>query len=62
MTVDGRGDPTPVTISGVQRRCAIDTLPNLGAGRPEGLYGNAFARALKEQMMAATKSARAPDD
>ena len=30
MTVDGRGDPTPVTISGVQRRRAIDTLPNPG--------------------------------
>ena len=56
MTVDGRGDPTPVTISGVQRRCAIDTLPNPGAGRPEGLYGNAFARAPKEQIMAATKA------
>ena len=56
MTVDGRGDPTPVTISGVQRRCAIDTLPNPGAGRPEGLYGNAFARAPKEQIVAATKA------
>lgn len=56
MTVDGRGDPTPVTISGVQRRCAIDTLPNLGGGRPEGLYGNAFGRAPKEQIMAATRA------
>jgi hypothetical protein len=56
MTVDGRGDPTPVTISGVQRRCAIDTLPNPGGGRPEGLYGNAFGRAPKEQIMAATRA------
>jgi hypothetical protein len=43
-------------VSGVQRRCPIDTRPNPGAGRPEGLYGNAFARAPKEQIMAATKA------
>ncbi len=54
-TVDERGTPTPVTISGVQRRCAIDTLPNPGAGRPGGLYGNAFARGSEEQIRAATK-------
>ena len=55
-----RGNPTPVTISGVQRRCAIDTLPNPDAGRHEGLYGNAFARAPKEHIIAATKALMPP--
>jgi len=53
-TIDGEGRPTPVTISGVQRRCMIDTLPNLSAGRPGGLYGNRFASAPEEQIRAAT--------
>jgi hypothetical protein len=60
MTIGGRGNPTPVTISGVQRRCAIDTLPNPDAGRHEGLYGNAFARAPREHIIAATKALMPP--
>ncbi len=55
LTVEG-GRPTPVTITGVQRRCAIDTFPNLEAGIPHGLYGNAFARASREQVEAATSA------
>lgn len=31
-TLDGEGRPTPITISGVQRRCVIDTLPNRAEG------------------------------
>ncbi len=33
FTIGERGGPTPVTITGVQRRCAIDTRPNPRAGR-----------------------------
>jgi hypothetical protein len=54
-TVDAQYRPTPITITGVQRRCAIDTLPNPKAGRPRGLYGNAFARASVSEVTAATK-------
>lgn len=54
------GNPTPVTITGVQRRCVIDTQPNPGAGCPNGLYGNAFAQATEEQVRAVTKSLSPP--
>ena len=53
-TVDEQYRPTPIIVSGVQRRCAIDTLPNAKAGRPRGLYGNAFARASVSEVTAAT--------
>ncbi len=59
-TIDSRGRPTPVTISGVQRRCVIDTAPNLKAGRFDGLYGNAFARAPIEEIVAATRPLSPP--
>ena len=59
-TVDERQRPTPVTVTGVQRRCVIDTRPNPAAGRPQGLYGNAFARAPAEQVIAATKPLSPP--
>jgi hypothetical protein len=39
------GRRTPVLIRGVERRCRIATEPDAAAGRPEGLYGNRFARA-----------------
>jgi hypothetical protein len=51
-TVDDEGNPTPVTITGVQRRCAINTCATPAC--PGGLYGNAFARATPEQVAAAT--------
>jgi len=54
--IDGEGRPTPVTITGVQRRCVIDTLPNCAAGSPGGLYGNAFAHASEAQIQAATRA------
>ena len=39
------GRPTPVLVAGVERRCRIATNADAEAGRPQGLYGNAFARA-----------------
>jgi hypothetical protein len=44
LTVDD-GEPTPVLVTGVERRVAIATEPDADAGRPGGLYGNAFAHA-----------------
>ena len=41
-TVDDDGKPTPVTVTGAQRRCVIDTQPNPKIGCPDGIYGNAF--------------------
>jgi len=47
--------PTPVLVCGVERRCEIDTAPNLAAGRPYGLYGNRFARASREEIESAVR-------
>jgi hypothetical protein len=46
--------PTPVLVMGVERRCRVATDPNAAEGRPNGLYGNAFARADKETVRRAT--------
>ncbi len=59
-TLDDQGAPTPITITGVQRRCSIDTSPDSQAGRPDGLYGNAFARASRDQVIAATRPISPP--
>ena len=45
LTVD-TGSPTPVLVTGVPRRCAVSTDPDPGLGRPDGLYGAAFSRAV----------------
>ena len=42
FTVDGSGRSTPFTLMGVPRQVALDLTP--GPGRPDGLYGNRFAR------------------
>jgi hypothetical protein len=42
---DGPAGPTPVLVTGVERRVAIATDPDPAAGRPHDLYGNAFAAA-----------------
>jgi len=47
---EDRHGPTPVTVTGVQRRVALETAPNAAAGRPRGLYGNAFASANLAQV------------
>ena len=41
--------PTPVLVSGVERRCRISTTPDASAGRPKGLYGKEFSRATDAQ-------------
>lgn len=57
-TADADGRPTPVTISGVQRRCVVNTAPS--AKSPRGLYGNEFQLAREEQIIAATKPLSPP--
>ena len=50
-TADG---PTPVLITGVQRRCRVATNMNAAESRPRGLYGNEFAVATPEAIARAT--------
>ncbi len=50
QTESVNGDPTPVTITGVQRRCAINTMPNPELGLDKGLYGNLFFWASSNQI------------
>ncbi len=50
LTIDPDGAPTPVTVTGVQRRCIVQTEPDASHGLPSGLYGNAFARASEEEL------------
>lgn len=54
MTADSRG-PTPVLVTGVERRVAVSTDPDPAAGLPRGLYGNAFAAATPDAVRAATR-------
>lgn len=54
------GGPTPVLIRGVERRCSIDTEPDLLAGRIQGLYGNNFARARADAVRSAVTVLRPP--
>jgi hypothetical protein len=51
---ESAGRPTPVLVTGVERRCRVATDQDASAGRPSGLYGNAFARADAETIMRAT--------
>ncbi|KAJ6229908.1 poly adp-ribose glycohydrolase [Anaeramoeba flamelloides] len=39
---------TPVLIMNAERRCHLSVEPNVKEGRPQGIYGNRFARASKE--------------
>ncbi|MBN2839897.1 MAG: hypothetical protein JXP37_02935 [Coriobacteriia bacterium] len=50
-TADG---PTPVLITGAERRCRVATNMNAAEGRPRGLYGNEFAVASAEAVARAT--------
>jgi len=59
LTEDDHG-PTPVLVQGVERRCAIDTAPNLDAGRVYGLYGNRFAQASADQVRSAVRALEPP--
>ncbi|MFP4166637.1 MAG: hypothetical protein ACLFUF_05650 [Opitutales bacterium] len=60
FTVARGGGPSPVTVTGAQRRCIIDTRPNPEIGCPGGLYGNAFSRASAAQVRAATRALSPP--
>jgi hypothetical protein len=54
------GEPTPILIRGVERRCAIATNPDLAQQRPVGLYGNNFGKATAEAIELATKALNPP--
>jgi hypothetical protein len=56
-TADG---PTPVLVTGVERRCHVATDKNAEAGRPRGLYGNEFALAPADAVRAATRRIEPP--
>jgi len=51
---DGPDGPTPVLVTGVERRVTLATNPDADAGRPHGLYGNAFAAATPDAIRRAT--------
>ena len=48
------GAPTPVLVTGAQRRCHVVTDPEPAAGRPRGLYGNEFSAAPEDVVRRAT--------
>lgn len=54
LTVEG-GRPTPVLVSGVERRCEVATNADPTERRPNGLYGNEFAKAERDSVLRATK-------
>ena len=67
LVADGRsavtvehGQPTPVLVTGVERRCHVATDPSDTEGRPHGLYGNAFARAKVDAVAQATTRIEPP--
>ncbi len=51
---DGPDGPTPVLVTGVERRVSIETSRDAAAGRPQGIYGNAFASADPDAVRQAT--------
>jgi hypothetical protein len=59
MTVE-RGRPTPVLVTGVERRCRVAIDRNADEGRPRGLYGNEFARADADAVRRATSTIDPP--
>lgn len=56
----GEKGATPVLVRGAERRVAIDTDPDLSAGRQYGLYGNRFAAAPVEVVEGAVTVLRPP--
>lgn len=53
LTEDDSG-PTPVLVTGVERRCVVAIDRNEAEGRPRGLYGNEFSAASPEVVRRAT--------
>ena len=60
MTIDDTG-PTPVLVRNVERRIAVATNPDKAAGRPCGLYGNAFAASSIDVVERATRRIDPPE-
>ncbi|MBJ6764509.1 hypothetical protein JGU66_27375 [Myxococcaceae bacterium JPH2] len=54
------GASTPVLVQGAERRCSIQTQPDLAAGRPLGLYGNRFAAASSQVVRGAVRVLHPP--
>lgn len=54
MTAESSG-PTPVLVTGIERRVAVSIVPDPAAGRPHGLYGNAFAAAPPDVVRGAAR-------
>jgi Poly (ADP-ribose) glycohydrolase (PARG) len=54
------GAATPVLVIGAERRCTIETAPDLDAGRPYGLYGNRFAAAPPDVVRRAVRVHQPP--
>lgn len=46
--------PTPILVTGVERRCSVATDPNPAYGRPYGLYGNRFGSENPDAIRQAT--------
>ena len=59
LTVEN-GVPTPILIMGAERRCSVNTDRNEKAGRPQGLYGQQFARAQMETILSSTSFIEPP--
>jgi hypothetical protein len=59
LTVEG-GRLAPVLVVGAERRVRIATDRNAAQGRPDGLYGNAFAQASAEAVRRATTAIDPP--
>jgi hypothetical protein len=59
VTEDESG-PTPVLVTGVERRCVVAIDHNEAAGRPRGLYGNEFSAAPQEVVKRATTRIEPP--
>ncbi len=52
--------PTPVLVTGVERRCRVAINPDAALGRPFGLYGNNFSRAKPDVIARATEALLPP--
>lgn len=59
VTEDDSG-PTPVLVTGVERRCHVAVDRNEAEGRPRGLYGNEFSAASAETVRRATTRIEPP--
>lgn len=54
------GKPTPILVTGAERRCSVAQDVNPGEGRPDGLYGNEFEMAEPHVVARATRAIDPP--